>query len=68
MQSAMQKLISAESLKGALDRLTKKQAQMVFDRKPPAEIASVGTRIEELRRRLKEAEEKESIENRRVRG
>lgn len=68
MQSAMQKLLTAESLRGALERLTKKQAEMVRQRKPPAEIASVGTRIEELRRRLSEAEEKENLAQRRVRG
>lgn len=56
-QEAMSKLMTKENLKATLERLTIKQAQMVFDRRPPAEIASVGTRIEEVRRRLDQYEE-----------
>lgn len=56
-QEAMSKIMTKENLKAALERLTRKQAQMVFDRRKPAEIASVGTRIEEIRARLRSADE-----------
>ena len=67
-QEAMEKLISAENLKKTLNRLVDKQARMVFKRCPPAEIAAVGTQIEQIRKRLEEAEQRENLAARASRG
>ena len=55
---AMQKLKTPENLQRTLERLRAKRVEMVRAKRPPAEIASVGFRIEKIELMLRDAEKR----------